>query len=652
MRKSVLLMAVFSLFVFAFCGSALALTAGATYTISFGVVNSSGGVNAASYSTSAAADSNGLVSFSLTGVPDNTSCNFMDVTATNQKTGAVELESIVPCPNPGTTMPLGLSGVTNAQAIALKAAFNAAATDDPILAVFGLAIVQTTGIPTADLKTIAKYAEQGISGPGGFVAFLETNHSSIVNATTLATYRKNIVKDLADPASGYSKLMKDSVDALTGSSAAEDRGKAAAVILGNLIQATHAPTDTGIHAGWIMEATDAMGNIVVPYLMPPSYNGAIWNSSATPNEVQDSIGTGLNKLRVQVEIQKYEDAMTLLGATGADVTQFQTAAYALSNATDAAMEQFNKTAMSNGPMDSNTMDDAQTEMQTLTEDAFNAFQNAIAASDTRITTMISNICTALGNPQMPDPSNPGHNAACITSLADMNTQFGLFKYYTPNGQTNWPLNMVILADWVSNLKDHKGTMTYTRDTASIPASQPYDPGNNMGSCTLAANDFNSCTLAGGWWGGYCDNSLYNNPIDCTDPAKGNSKWHGVCNENNAWNKQNCTAPGVWTTIRTCFGTTPLKDSNGNLVESASCRQNPDPYWIMFAIQEDLWIEQSIMQDKMQATQDMGKQGQFQMGFDKALDGIAGNINGTADGSTAITKNQKKAIMELMQPPQM
>ena len=650
MRKSVWLLAVFSFFVFAFSGSAFALTAGDTYTINFGVINSSGGVNAASYSTSATADSNGLVTFSLTGVPDNSSCNFMDVTAINKSTGKVELESIVPCPNPATTMPLGLSSVTNAQATALKAAFAAAQTDDPILAVFGLAVVQTSGIPVSDLTTIAKMAEKGIKY--GFVNSLTTNHSNIVNATTLGEYRKNIVKDLADPNSGYSKLIKDSVDAISNSSAAEDRGKAAAVILGNLIQATHSPTDTGIHAGWIMEATDAMGSVVVPQLGNP----ALWTSPATPNEIQTSIGTGLNKLRTQVEIQKYEDAMNLLGGTAADLQQFQNAANALSNAVDAAMEQFNETAMSNGPMDSTTMDDAQQAMQTATMNDFNTFQSAVAASDTRIKSMIDNICTALGNgtesnaPTMFDPVTQT-NTACPTSLWDQDQSWGLFKYFGPNGtQANWPINMVILSDWASKLKEAKGTMSYVRDTAPIPDSQQYDAGQWMGFCNGVTQTHVQCVAPpGNWMPSPCSKPLYN--FDQTACTNNGGTWTANAGTCNYFNQNDCTTDsggGIWVPERSCFGDSPLTGE-----QTQNCRMNPGPYWIMYAIQEDISIEQSIMQDKMQAAgQDMGQQGTYQQDFDNALDGIAHNISGTTDGSTAISKDQKKAVMELMQPPQM
>lgn len=50
----------------------------------------------------------------------------------------------------GKTLPLGVSGVTDKQTGALLAAFASAGTDDPVLAVFGFAIVRSTGMTTSD----------------------------------------------------------------------------------------------------------------------------------------------------------------------------------------------------------------------------------------------------------------------------------------------------------------------------------------------------------------------------------------------------------------------------------------------------------------------------------------------------------------------
>ncbi len=686
MRRSVLLMAVLA-GVLAFCGSAFAvsgLKSGETYTINFATIGSNGQVNPAAYSTTGIANSSGIVNFSLSGVPDNSSCNFMDVTVAAPAgapdyvaaANGVVRESVVPCPTKDSNMPLGISGVTNAQAAALKTAFSAAGTDDPILAVFFFTAVQTTDIPSQDLKNIAKYAGQGIEY--GFVNSLTTNHS--VNATTLGEYRKNIVQDLADPNSGYTKFLKEAASTISNSTSEKDMGKASSLILSTLVQATKSPTDTGIHAGWIIEGTDAMGNYVVPYLMDPN----IWASSSTPVEIQDSVGTGLQKLGEQVAIQKYENAMTLLGATGGDVTQFQNAATALQNAVDSAMENFNEAAFANGVAASPAvMNAASQEMQNTTMNDFNQFQSDIQASNQRIgiinsngtwqydgtdpSNMISNICTALGSSApTDDPTSQiqPNTTACTTVLAHMDAQWGMFKWFTPSGQVNWPINMVILADWTSNLLKNGGSMSYNRDTTDFNALKTKYPNDQMltgwaGYCdTSAITNSSACTSAGGnWMSGYCNGGPSNN----TDTGcQSSGVW--VASSCSIYNSQQCTPANnaTWVPALSCFGQ-PGSQPNGQTEPLTSegeepsqyCQQNPYPYWIMFAIQQDIQVVQDIQMNAQQAAGgNMGNQGTAQQNLDKALSNIAKAITGTTNGSTAISSAQQKAIMELMSPPQM
>ncbi len=690
MKKRVLLMVLAGLFVFAFCGSVFAssLISGETYTINFATISSSGQVNPAAYSTTGVANSSGIVNFSLSGVPDNSSCNFMDVTVVapsgaadySAATAGVVRESIIPCPTAGSNMPLGISDVTNAQAAALKAAFNAAKTDDPILAVFGLTIVQTSGIDAKDLATIAGYAEQGIMGNGGFINTLETLHSSIINSTSLAIYRKNIVKDLADPNSGYTKFLKEAASTISNSTSQQDMGKAASLILSTLVQATRIPTDTGIHAGWILEGTDAMGNVVLPYLNDPS----LWDSVNTPIEVQDTVGAGLDKLRQEVAIQKYENAMTALGASGNDVKQFQSAATTLQNTFEVAMAQFNQTAFANGAVDQNTMDDAQSAFQSATMNAFNTFQNNIQASDAQIgitdggafyngtdpNNMILNICTALGkNAPSDDPTAQmqPNITDCRTILAHMDQQWGMFKWFTQNGQVNWPINMVILANWESSLLKNGGSMSYTRDTTDFNTLKTNDPNDQMlngwtGFCnTTSITTQNDCNTAtnngqyGNWMSGYCSDQQYDNDqTGATCTGNGYTWTPGQCQifQSNA-----CKAVGgsvQWVSALSCFGkagthhgiTEPMTGEE----PAQYCQQNPYPYWMMFAIQQDVQVVQELQNHAQQSNQGMSVKAEAD--FNESLSNIAKAISGTTDGKTAITPAQQQAIMELMSPPQM
>ena len=628
MRKSVWITA--ALLVLAFAASAFALTPGQTYTVKFGIINSSGVLTPAAYSTAAVANSNGVIDFSLAGLPNDTTCNFMGVAVFNATSSTTpEREAIVPCPIANTAMPLGVSGMTNTQAQALLSAFHSAGTDDPVLAVFGLAMLRSTNINSSELDTLATIAESGIAGSGGFDDHLTTKlthwltnngdtNASADAATDLGIYRKNIVASLANATNGYSKLVHDSVG-VSNSTSAQDLGKAAARILGYLVTSTRNPNDSQIHAGWIMEAIDQMGSIVQPAIIANAMSGGI--SQQTAMAVQSSIGTGIQELEERVAIQQYANAMTTLGG-GIYATRFTTAATALQNAADSAMETFNETAFANGMAANPTaMQSAATAMENAVSTDFTAFQNAISGSDTDISTMIAGICNALGDPTMFDPHTQ-NNQPCTTALPDMNTANHMFQYFGPNGtQENWPLNMIILTNWLSGVLNGHGSLTYTRDTLSIPT----DMEGMLGFCANATGPL----------------PMGNPQTEC-----------GLVN-------------GTWINgARSCYGSNPLSGEQGYPSSNSTCQNLPSPYWIEMAVQQDIWIEQDNMSGAMQACQQQGNPTPSQMEqsqtcmmngqatFNTNMSSIGQNIAGTTATGVNITGTQQKAFMELMTPPSM
>jgi len=309
---------------------ASSLTIGEDYTIAIEKINSDGSLTSGNTSleiyTAATADSDGKLSFSFNnGIPDNSSCNFMVITITNSS-DAVERKSLVPCPDPGKALPLGVSGVTQKQADALITAFATAGSDDPILAIFGFTIVRSEGITSAELSTMADICYQGIAGAGGFVDDMTGKN---VSTSQLLAYRNKIISLLADPDTGYSKLLKDSVDVSSTNDStleAAKRGEAAAQLLSYLVQAA---TTAGFSQDRIMEAFNAMGAIAVPLITTAQGNGNI--SAATAQSINSSVGGGIQKLKADRGIEKYTQALTTLGASGSDLATFTTAANTLSS---------------------------------------------------------------------------------------------------------------------------------------------------------------------------------------------------------------------------------------------------------------------------------------------------------------------------------
>ncbi len=427
---------------------AWSLTVGEEYRITIEKINSDGSLTSGNDSlelfTSAIADSDGKLSFSFTnGVPDNSSCNFMVVTISNSS-DAVERRSLVPCPDAGKALPLGVSGVTQKQADALIAAFAEAGSDDPILAVFGFTIVRSEGITAAELSTMADICYQGIAGTNGFV---DDMTGKGVTATQLQTYRNKIISLLADPDSGYSKLLKDSVDvASTNDSTLEaaKRGEAAAKLLSYLVQAA---TTAGFSQDRIMEAFNAMGAIAVPLITTAQNNGSL--SAATAQSINSSVGGGIRKLGADRAIEKYTQALATLGASGSDLTTFTTAADTLSTTMSNAFAEFDK--VFNGSETDTAVSAAQSTLDSTMTSAFNTFISSTSASNARILTMISNIDTALGTG---------------TGLGVSNFQF----FQNGGSSVNWPIMMVIPTDWLSSIKTAGGSLSYTVDTLAIPAN--------------------------------------------------------------------------------------------------------------------------------------------------------------------------------------
>ncbi|MDO8703677.1 MAG: hypothetical protein Q7J84_01890 [Sulfuricaulis sp.] len=447
-----------------FSAHALALTAGQTYTVTIEKLTSAGAVTSGSsslnLSTTATANADGKIAFSIGGIPDNGSCNFLVITIANSA-DVTERRSIVPCPDTGKTLPLGVSGITDKQTEALLAAFASAGTDDPILAVFGFTIVRSSGMTASDLAVLAGACNQGINASGGFLNYLSNNG---VTSAQLAAYRTNIVSRLADPDTGYSKSFKESVDVASSADAtleAAKRGEAAGKLLKVLVQAA---TSAGFSQDRVLEAFNAMGSVVMPILQAAGTAGTL--SSASKQAVDSSIGGGIQKLKADRGIEKYTQALTSLGATGSDVTSFTTAASTLASAMQTAFSIFEK--VFTGSEAAAQVSAAQSTLDAAMQSAFSTFMTGTAASNSRLTTMIANIDSALG---------------ASTGLTVSNFQF----YKSDGTSSNWPIMMVIPTDWVSSIVAASGSVTYTRDTTAIPAAMTWLSGGRTSFSGMPAS---------------------------------------------------------------------------------------------------------------------------------------------------------------------
>ncbi len=542
-----------------------ALTPNTSYTVTIEKVKSDGTIGSLGLSTAGTTDNNGKLSFTMSSVPSNDTCNFL-VTTITDGSGATVRKGIAPCPDVDSTLPLGISPLTTKQTTALLDAFAAAGTDDSILAVFGSVVVRSTGVTDTELKKIANIINSGINGTGGFADYLTSNG---VSASELAAYRSAIVANLANASSGYSKIMKDAVDDGIASATAErqKRGEAAAKLMSVLVDAA----DTaGFSPDLVLEAFNAMGSVVIPLFQTAVANGDI--NAIVGKSIDSSVGGGVDKLRADKEIKNYQDALTTLGASGAELTQFTTAASALSDSMRSAFQTSEEVFDDNE--DVGKINTAQGAMETTMNNAFNTFTTAIAASNTSLGTLVTALNGVLG--------------AGAVSNTD-------FQTYAKDGSTqvNWPITMVIVANWINDAVIANGnnintTIAYTRDTVALP---------------------------------------------------GAINWIGNCSDNSSTDPGTCTgAGGGWTVERTNF--------------TGAAMNIPASYAALFGIQEDIMIRDFTRYNADTAANgDMSAMQTMEKAYSDALGTIAGNISGTNPNSTAITAAQKKAIVRLLKSPQ-
>ncbi|MDP3296932.1 MAG: hypothetical protein Q8N09_04975 [Thermodesulfovibrionia bacterium] len=445
-QKKILNLAAFSIcFVFLFASPCYSLlTAGEQYTIEIDAISSTGTTVDLGISASAVADSNGKISFNIQGIPDRTSYNFLLVTI-KDPTGATVRRSLAPAPSSGSSTNLGVSLVTDDQAEALISAMQTAGSDNPIMVAFGMVILRTAALDSTNLARVATAARGAVTG-------FETELTSLgVTASQLVTFKSGIVSRLGQ----FTSLYKDAVDAATDAAAAQNRGKAAGLLMQILVNSA---TDAGFREDYVELAMMAAGDAVD--------NDASWASlpSSFRNAVDAEMSSAIMKMRAEKSLKKYTDALTTLGASSSQLSRFNTAANTLFTSMENAFKTFEVLFQDedNMPADAD-ITAAQTAINTAMQTAFDTFITDSASTGTEIDTM----ATAMKN------GFCGVNAGCITMITTMrgtnanNTMFSFRKQDAT--AVYWPIPMAVPTTWTSNIVAAGGSLTYTRDTLAVPA---------------------------------------------------------------------------------------------------------------------------------------------------------------------------------------
>ncbi|OGQ38612.1 MAG: hypothetical protein A2W61_00295 [Deltaproteobacteria bacterium RIFCSPLOWO2_01_44_7] len=424
------------IFIFGMClllsKATLALDANKDYTVTLAKVNSNGTTTNIE-TVNATSDSNGKISFSFTtGVPTADTTNFIAITIKNEA-GTVVRQSLAPAPDSTSTTLVGVNGLSDTQAKAMLEGFVAAGTDDPIYASFGFMLLKSSQLSSSDRSKITTGGRNAILGSGGFVDFLQT--SGGVTASQLTTFKQKIVsnttsntRDLADYCSNF-KTAVDNDDA-------DSMAKAGGFIADIFIDAANA---AGFDVGLIPSALDSAGEVA-------NADDDLAGLSSAANTIVNQALSSLFLRIAAVKINKeYTTALTTLGASGSQVDRYNSAVTTMLTAFEAIDTQFR------ADFENQTMDSAkQSQINTLFQTAFSAFETNIASTNAEISAMKTAFATAMGIVENTLP-----------------TDFGTFR--DENGASkNWPIPMTVLHNWAATTATAGGSVTYTRDTLDIP----------------------------------------------------------------------------------------------------------------------------------------------------------------------------------------
>lgn len=448
---------------------AWALTAGETYTITLYKLNSDGSTTLTS-STTATADANGKIAFSLTNVPTSPTTNFIVIQCTDSS-GTVVRKGFAPAPPAGSENLLGMNTLATSQTDAMLQCGATAGTDDPILVGFGLVLTRSPGISDDDLLRIATLGNAAIRGTGGFEDFLTNNG---VSASQLQTFREKLVYNSTSGAkdlSNFTAMFKDAVD----NNDDDDMAKAGGYMAEIFVDAGNA---AGIDPTLILAAHDAAGEVT----FQAEYVALM---AAMSSDVQNSINQSMSSFFTRIAAMKlkteYTDALTTLGASGTQVDTFNSAVATMVSAfedIDATYGDYFMNPDSYVADHGTTNAAVQNAINTAFNTAFSTFQTAIQSSNANITAMKQAVASALG-----------------VAVGTLPSDFGTTQDFSGN-TVNWPIPQTVMVNWVASIIAAGGGLTYTRDTLALPTGVQ----SWIGTCSdTQYGDQNSCQDNGETW---------------------------------------------------------------------------------------------------------------------------------------------------------
>lgn len=433
--------------------SAWSLTVGETYTIDLYKVNSNGTKTQVS-STTATADSDGKISFSLTNVPTSPSTNFIVMTVTDSG-GSVVRKGFAPAPPSDSTNLTGINNVSTSQTDAILQCGTLTGTDDPILVAYGLVLTRSPDISSSDIEGIATLGNAAIRGSGGFESFLTSNG---VTADQLSDLKEKLVYNAASGArdlSDFTAKFKTAVDSDSDDEMSKAGGYMAEIFV-------DAATAANIDLGLILAAHDAAGEVT----FQAEYVQLISSmSSGVQKAMEQSMSSFFTRIAAMKIEADYTSALTTLQASGSQVTNYNTAVQTMITAfenIDATYAEYFMDPDTYVANNSTTHNAVQQAIGTAFNNAFTQFQTDIASSNQEITDLKTTVASALG-----------------INVGDLPADFGTARDFS-NNTVNWPIPQAVMVGWVASILSAGGELTYTRWTAgelAVPGNMGWLNGN-------------------------------------------------------------------------------------------------------------------------------------------------------------------------------
>jgi len=409
--------------------------------------------------TSVVSDANGKISFTFSNVPSCPTTNFLSIKVTDFGTSNIVRRSFTPAPPANSTNGLGANGVSTKQAEAMVAAGSLIGSDDPFVVLFGLMFTRTDALTANDVTQVAILGREGIQN--GMEPDMLSNG---VTAAQMTTFKNALVcaasagdKDL----SSFTTLFKSAVD--TPAQAQADMAKAAGLLADIVIDAA---ATAGIDLDVILAGFDVAGDKVTAAGSPGAAAMAAM-TAAVRNSMNQAVTSFRTRIAVRKVQQRYTDMLTTLGVSGAAVTRFNTAVTTMGTnlaAVDTTYAKYFDDPVNN-PMTTaiqNAIDAAYTT-------AFNTFSTSIASTTAEITTMKSNVATALS-----------------VAVGALPATLGTYTDFT-GATKNWPIPQTGSVNYIASVLTAGGSLGYTRTTLAVPANMSWLNGTGVRSVFASGN---------------------------------------------------------------------------------------------------------------------------------------------------------------------